>query len=378
MTREEYQNYLKSEHWQKQRKEALLCALYRCQVCNTDALPLEVHHRTYERLGAELPSDLFVLCEQCHDLFSQNGKLATPNTDDEDYGEDYDYEDEDDTAEVYDEGQGQGRLQTVLHGCMNHPRMSFGGGSFFLSIAADLVFRLDPLWVFAGLGASVIIAVKGDDLAVGFQKWLLPGSDQEQVAEDAERFADHLLEGYPVYEDQSALAKLKRLFLFEKGKVVDALPQQKALPAKKSAGVKNLNGNETSEENGLTVNLICAWFNDGRINDTQFFALLDRVTDPTLSPKSENGESVKRLARPSETGESPVKSHDVSPELSPLSPTVSPEEETQVMQAYLSILRQKGKVTREDIKAMLQLNNKKHYIVKVVCDKYGIAMPGGK
>jgi hypothetical protein len=352
MTREEYQDYLKTEHWQGQRKEALLCALYRCQVCNTDALPLEVHHRTYERLGCELPSDLFVLCEQCHDLFSQNGKLATP----EDYG--------------YDEEQtGQGRLQVVLHGCMNHPRLSFGGGSFFLSIAADLVFRLDPLWVFMGLGAAAVIAVKGDDLAEGFQQWLIPGSDQEQVAEDAGRFADQMLESYPVYADQSALAKLKRLFHLEEGKVVDA--KKKALPPKKSGNGKSLNGNETSGETGLTVDLICEWFSDGRIDDTQFFDLLDRIASPRLSPKSESGESVKRLVGPREDGESPVKVNQSSE-------TISPDDEQIVIRTAFALQQVNGKVTREDIKNALGWNNKKHWIVKAVCDQYGIAVQGGK
>ena len=38
---------------------------YRCQICYTSHR-LEVHHRTYERLGYEKPSDLTVLCYWCH------------------------------------------------------------------------------------------------------------------------------------------------------------------------------------------------------------------------------------------------------------------------------------------------------------------------
>lgn len=30
---------------------------------------LHVHHRTYERLGEELPEDLVVLCEVCHEAY---------------------------------------------------------------------------------------------------------------------------------------------------------------------------------------------------------------------------------------------------------------------------------------------------------------------
>lgn len=48
---------------------------WQCEVCGADARTahwqakggsLQVHHRTYERLGAELPGDLQVLCPECH------------------------------------------------------------------------------------------------------------------------------------------------------------------------------------------------------------------------------------------------------------------------------------------------------------------------
>lgn len=75
-----YEEYLKSRHWKTVRKGALSRAGHRCQVCNVDELPLEVHHRTYARLGQELPDDLFVLCEICHGLFSKHGRLARPSS----------------------------------------------------------------------------------------------------------------------------------------------------------------------------------------------------------------------------------------------------------------------------------------------------------
>jgi Helicase HerA, central domain len=78
-----YAEYLQTQHWQSKRKEALQHAVYRCQICNAGGVQLDVHHRTYQRLGAELLSDLFVLCHECHDLFSTSGKLAkyTPTQD---------------------------------------------------------------------------------------------------------------------------------------------------------------------------------------------------------------------------------------------------------------------------------------------------------
>jgi 5-methylcytosine-specific restriction endonuclease McrA len=41
-------------------------------VCNEEASkgkPLDVHHRTYERRGAEKAEDVIVLCRRCHELF---------------------------------------------------------------------------------------------------------------------------------------------------------------------------------------------------------------------------------------------------------------------------------------------------------------------
>lgn len=70
-----YPEYLESPEWQARRKVMLRRAVYRCQVCNRDRL-LHVHHRTYEHRGIELPSDLVVLCDECHELFHQNGRLA--------------------------------------------------------------------------------------------------------------------------------------------------------------------------------------------------------------------------------------------------------------------------------------------------------------
>lgn len=69
MTAKQYREvYLRSPHWLKVRGEALERAEHRCQVCNA-AGSLDVHHRTYERLGREAPTDLTVLCRRCHERF---------------------------------------------------------------------------------------------------------------------------------------------------------------------------------------------------------------------------------------------------------------------------------------------------------------------
>lgn len=77
--REYHDVYLHSDHWKKVREAALGRAGYRCQVCN-GARKLDVHHRTYERLGHERNADLTVLCRKCHDLFHRSGQLTRAPT----------------------------------------------------------------------------------------------------------------------------------------------------------------------------------------------------------------------------------------------------------------------------------------------------------
>jgi 5-methylcytosine-specific restriction endonuclease McrA len=60
-----YAEYLLTAHWQRVRTLALEQAGYLCDLCARDDR-LEVHHRTYERLGMERQSDLIVLCFECH------------------------------------------------------------------------------------------------------------------------------------------------------------------------------------------------------------------------------------------------------------------------------------------------------------------------
>ena len=65
-----YKNYLESPEWQGVRMQALEYAGGRCQLCNSSD-HLNVHHRTYERLGEEQESDVTVLCKSCHELFHE-------------------------------------------------------------------------------------------------------------------------------------------------------------------------------------------------------------------------------------------------------------------------------------------------------------------
>lgn len=65
-----YRDYLQSVHWQNLRasweprrtrnKKPV------CEFCLAGHLRLDLHHKTYNRLGEELPRDLVLICEKCH------------------------------------------------------------------------------------------------------------------------------------------------------------------------------------------------------------------------------------------------------------------------------------------------------------------------
>jgi hypothetical protein len=72
--RAEYEAYIQSDEWRRRRAVAIRKAGERCQVCNRGGR-LEVHHRTYERFGAEMEDDLVVLCGDCHGLYENAKRL---------------------------------------------------------------------------------------------------------------------------------------------------------------------------------------------------------------------------------------------------------------------------------------------------------------
>ena len=70
----DYHEYIRSDEWREKADAAKERAGHRCQVCYSPD-QLDAHHRTYERLGNELPSDITVLCRNCHTTFHKNGNL---------------------------------------------------------------------------------------------------------------------------------------------------------------------------------------------------------------------------------------------------------------------------------------------------------------
>lgn len=70
-----YKKYLQTKHWHDRRNYHLKQSNFRCQVCNKNGI-LSVHHRTYVNRGCEPKEDLITLCQDCHSIFHQQGKLA--------------------------------------------------------------------------------------------------------------------------------------------------------------------------------------------------------------------------------------------------------------------------------------------------------------
>ena len=65
---EKYTAYINSAEWFQKRNAALERAGHQCQLCRS-SVKLNAHHNTYERLGAELDTDIIILCGKCHDVF---------------------------------------------------------------------------------------------------------------------------------------------------------------------------------------------------------------------------------------------------------------------------------------------------------------------
>lgn len=72
-----YDEYLQSEHWQRFRKKFFKAKKIKktCYLCRKSNWDVELHHRTYERLGKERLNDVIPVCrrhhEQLHNLLNE-------------------------------------------------------------------------------------------------------------------------------------------------------------------------------------------------------------------------------------------------------------------------------------------------------------------
>ena len=75
-----YQSYINSRRWRNSpaRLAELKASGFRCRLCNGERKDsaIEVHHRTYTRLGNEQPGDLTTLCRICHRVVTDHLRPA--------------------------------------------------------------------------------------------------------------------------------------------------------------------------------------------------------------------------------------------------------------------------------------------------------------
>lgn len=67
------------KHWSAIRRAALERDCHACRTCwktEKDGYALECHHRHYDNWGAEHLDDVIMLCIRCHDLHTNDVRLA--------------------------------------------------------------------------------------------------------------------------------------------------------------------------------------------------------------------------------------------------------------------------------------------------------------
>ena len=69
--RKQYKQYMKSDNWKSKRSQRIfkdggMCQGVRAGKKCLSRFKLEVHHKTYIRMGNELMDDLITLCHKCH------------------------------------------------------------------------------------------------------------------------------------------------------------------------------------------------------------------------------------------------------------------------------------------------------------------------
>ena len=64
----QYLEYINSIEWKELSSDIKRSRHYRCEACGS-IKRLQCHHVTYNRLGREKRSDLFVLCRDCHSKY---------------------------------------------------------------------------------------------------------------------------------------------------------------------------------------------------------------------------------------------------------------------------------------------------------------------
>ena len=64
--RRKYMAVLSSPRWRWMKRRIIEVRGNKCEGCGESGGQLDLHHDTYERLGSEKPSDVRLLCRDCH------------------------------------------------------------------------------------------------------------------------------------------------------------------------------------------------------------------------------------------------------------------------------------------------------------------------
>ena len=64
--RRRYSDVISSPRWRLMKTRLIAVRGNKCEGCGEVGGNLDLHHDTYDRLGREIPSDLRLLCRDCH------------------------------------------------------------------------------------------------------------------------------------------------------------------------------------------------------------------------------------------------------------------------------------------------------------------------
>lgn len=70
-----YEHRIRSSDWKKLKAEVIKARGYKCERCGS-GYRLDLHHKTYERLGCERPDDVELVCKWCHPAADHERRLA--------------------------------------------------------------------------------------------------------------------------------------------------------------------------------------------------------------------------------------------------------------------------------------------------------------
>lgn len=75
--KQRYAKYLNSEHWLSFRLAIIAQRGPACEVCGNNQERPSLHHLSYAHLGAELESDVVIVCDECHRGYHDLPSLET-------------------------------------------------------------------------------------------------------------------------------------------------------------------------------------------------------------------------------------------------------------------------------------------------------------